>query len=179
MILKLSITISGDATEMYVTDDSTGWGQSGEPSKNEVIAPTGFTIEDKDGILIPSPIPFQLPAYDMIDGTVTITPALLGLGTDTIPDGVYLYTYNVVTATFDETVTDQEFVIYRTVQQNIHKDLMVELNRAKSYNCEPDYEVLKELRRRSNLLYGIVTAEFFAETDNIENLLNYLQILEK
>jgi len=183
MELNLNITISGDATELYITDNSTGWGVSGNPEKTDIDA-NGMSVTI-DSPTMPSPVIFDGPTWDVVNTIITLTPTDLGLPSyDVIPDEVYTFTYDLTATNFPSAPTiwtdtkDGEFVIYRTIEQNIHEDMLVELNRSKAYNCKPDYDVLRQLRRRSNLLYAVRTSEFFAETDNITYLLTYLKLLE-
>ena len=171
LLIDLSITIAGDASELYVLDNSTGWGEDSTPDKVD-IDDSEIIIKDADGT------PLFTTTTSAIDNTLTVTAADLGM-TDTVTDAVYEYEYTLQDTVAVWTQTKEgEFSVYRTVQQNIHEDLLAELNLNKAYNVSADYEVLTEIRRRSNLLLGIITAEFYAERDNIQNLLTYLETLE-
>ena len=172
--IDLDIRISGDASELYILDDSIEWGEDGTPDKVD-IDNSIIIIKDVDGVTLLT-INYPIVA---IDNTIVVEPSDLGM-TDVIEDAVYKYTYTLedTGAGWSQT-KNGEFVIYRNVEQNIHTDLLTELNKFKAYNEKIDYEVLTEIRRRSNLLNGIKSAEFYAETDNIENIIDYLKILEK
>jgi hypothetical protein len=172
LLIDLSITIAGDASELYIIDNSTGWGEDGTPTKVEIDA-SEIIIKDADGNAL------YTTTTSAIDNTLTVTAANLGM-TNTVTDAVYQYEYTLQDTTVPWTQTKNgEFSVYRTVQQNIHEDLLTELNLKKAYNVSADYENLTEIRRRSNLLLGVITAEFYAERDNIQNLLTYLETLEE
>jgi len=171
LVIDLSITIAGDASELYIIDNSVGWGEDGTPAKVD-IDDSEIIIKDADGT------PLYTTVVSAIDNILTVTAANLGMS-GTVTDAVYQYEYTLQDTVAVWTQTKNgEFSVYRTVEQNIHTDLLAELNLNKAYNNSADYEVLTEIRRRSNLLLGIVTAEFYAERDNIQNILTYLQTLE-
>lgn len=171
LVIDLNITIAGDASELYIIDNSVGWGEDGTPDKGD-IDDSEIIIKDASGT------PLYTTTTSAIDNTLTVTAADLGMS-GTVTDAVYQYEYTLQDTSAPWTQTKNgEFSVYRTVQQNIHTDLLAELNLNKAYNIAVDYEELREIRRRSNLLLGIVTAEFYAERDNIQNLLTYLETLE-
>ena len=172
--IDLDIRISGDSTELYIIDNSIGWGEDGTPNKVD-IDNSVIIIKDKDDNVLLT-INYPIVA---IDNTLVVEPSDLGMS-DTIEDAIYKYTYTLedTGAAWSQT-KNGEFVVYKTLERNIHSDLLEELNKFKAYNEKIDYEVLTEIRRRSNLLNGIKSAEFYAETDNIQNILDYLKILEK
>lgn len=136
LVLKSSSCIVPDATYInfneltgtYGSGNTTGWGAPNPLTTDIITATLKVVIPDSD-TLQPTGDVIEIPAtgilpFDKTASTFVVTPDMLGLTTDTLPDGAWIINPEYVDAsnTYTEDITNKDWILMdATIQGGIQQ----------------------------------------------------------
>jgi len=175
LIIDVDFSVSSDAGTLTMRDDSTGWGEGGDPEKADIDV-FSLDVKDSDGVSL-----LAAPKTDNILNDAVEFDAVddFGFPSTGMPNGIYRYTvtYTYTGGPWTQT-KNGTFYVTTQLEQNINTDLYNLLTGVKAFNYNLDFNKLEEIRRRDNLMYAVNVAEYLSDETTVTELIDYLERIE-